>query len=152
MPTNLNSPFVVFFLSRIIIITISPYGKLLIEHEDTRRFSNAKRNANFTRKHNSICEKCQNLVQSNTGHLFPCFSPGFVGLKKTSSLKENYRRIALWTGMWKRLFRQPLPHLSLLLQQNLDSNRAWALSHLWTCWQAWLSKPAAYDLQGHITS
>ena len=109
MPTNLNSPFVVFFLSRIIIITISPYGKLLIEHEDTRRFSNAKRNANFTRKHNSICEKCQNLVQSNTGHLFPCFSPGFVGLKKTSSLKENYRRIALWTGMWKRLFRQPLP-------------------------------------------
>ena len=37
-------------------------------------------------------------------------------------------------------------------QQNLDSNRAWALSHLWTCWQAWLSKPAAYDLQGHITS
>jgi len=37
-------------------------------------------------------------------------------------------------------------------QQNLDSNRAWALSHLWTCWQAWLSKPATYDLQGHITS
>ena len=32
------------------------------------------------------------------------------------------------------------------------SNRTWALSHLWTCWQAWLSKPAAYDLQGHITS
>jgi len=37
-------------------------------------------------------------------------------------------------------------------QRNLDSNRAWALSHLWTWWQAWLSKPAAYDLQGHITS
>ena len=37
-------------------------------------------------------------------------------------------------------------------QQNLDSNRAWALSHLWTCWQAWPSKPAAYDLQGHNTS
>ena len=36
--------------------------------------------------------------------------------------------------------------------QNLDSNRAWALSHLWTCWQAWLSKTAAYDLQGHISS
>jgi len=32
------------------------------------------------------------------------------------------------------------------------SNRAWTLSHLWTCWQAWLWKPAAYDLQGHITS
>jgi len=29
------------------------------------------------------------------------------------------------------------------------SNRTWTLSHLWTCWQAWLSKPAAYDLQGH---
>jgi len=37
-------------------------------------------------------------------------------------------------------------------QQNLDSNKARALSHLWTCWQAWLSKPAAYDWQGHITS
>jgi len=36
-------------------------------------------------------------------------------------------------------------------QQNLDSNRAWALSHLWSCWQAWLSKPVAYDLQGHTT-
>jgi len=32
------------------------------------------------------------------------------------------------------------------------SNRAWTLSHLWTCWLAWLSKQAAYDLQGHITS
>jgi len=39
------------------------------------------------------------------------------------------------------------------------SNRTWTLSepglylvsHLWTCWQEWLSKPAAYDLQGHIT-
>jgi len=37
-------------------------------------------------------------------------------------------------------------------QQNLDFIRAWTLSHLWTCWQAWLSKPTAYDLQGHITS
>jgi len=32
------------------------------------------------------------------------------------------------------------------------SNRAWALFHLWTCWQAWLSKPSACDLQAHITS
>jgi len=62
----------------------------------------------------------------------------------------------LETEMWKRLFRRPLPlpHLSLPLPlwQNLDSNKAWTLSHLWICWQAWLSKPEAYDLQGHITS
>jgi len=32
------------------------------------------------------------------------------------------------------------------------SKSAWTLSHLWTCWQAWLSKPAADNLQGHITS
>jgi len=69
-------------------------------------------------------------------------------------------RTVLQPGMWKRLFRQPLPlsHLSLPLPtepglyQSLDSSRAWTLSHLWTCWQAWLSKPAAYDLQWHITS
>jgi len=43
------------------------------------------------------------------------------------------------------------------LYQSLDFIRAWTLtepglSHLWTCWQAWLSKPAAYDLQRQITS
>jgi len=75
--------------------------------------------------------------------------------------------------MWKQLFRKLLPPLPLPtepglyqsldsirawtltepgLYQSLDSNRTWTLSHLWTCWQAWLSKPAAYDLQGHISS
>jgi len=41
---------------------------------------------------------------------------------------------------------------TLPASQRLCANRAWALSHLLTYWQAWLSKPAAYDLQGHITS
>jgi len=44
------------------------------------------------------------------------------------------------------------PIASASNRAQLDSNKAWTLSHLWTCWQAWLSKPAAYDLQGHITS
>jgi len=34
----------------------------------------------------------------------------------------------------------------------IASNRAWTPSHRWTCWQALLSKPAAYDLQEHVTN
>jgi len=56
------------------------------------------------------------------------------------------------SGYFVNCFRFHTYRFRFRFQQNPDSNRAWALSHLWICWQAWLSKPAAYDLQGHITS
>jgi len=109
----------------------------------------------------SLALKYGHIFKNGQQKTFSAKRPLKNGQKSQMANPKIVRPTNLKSGMWKRLFRQslplPLPHLSLPLPllplptepglyQSLGSNRAWTLSHLWTCWQASLSKSAAYDL------
>ena len=81
--------------------------------------------------------------------IFPCTQPSPLSTRLDRPLvcfaSTVYYKQGCGSGYFVNRFR--FYTYRFRFQQNLDSNGAWALSHLRTCWQAWLSKPAADDLQ-----